>query len=91
MKNSLYDALISKNNIEWLQRRTDSLKSLIENAQLVCTSDEILYCVKDLQNLHCLQIHRDQVRPQQGMVEYSEKPGKPTFQIYSNQLKFLRS
>ena len=62
-----------------------------KNAQLVCTSDEILYCVKDLQNLHCLQIHRDQVRPQEGMVEYSEKPGKPTFQIYSDQLKFLRS
>ena len=71
--------------------KENRLSGKCKNAQLVCTSDEILYCVKDLQNLHCLQIHRDQVRPQEGMVEYSEKPGKPTFQIYSDQLKFLRS
>ena len=61
-------------------------ESLIQNAQLVCTiDDEILYCVKDLQQkLHCLQLS-----PQQIMVEYSGKRGRPRFQIYFDQLRFL--
>ena len=71
--------------------KIDFLESLIKNAQLVCTiDDEILYCVKDLQQkLHCLQINRDQLSPQQSMVEYSGKRGRPRFQIYSDQLRFL--
>ena len=66
MKNSLGDAHISKNNIEWLQNKTDSQECLIWNAQLVCTIDnEISYCIKDLQqSLHCLQIDRDHLSPQ---------------------------
>ena len=50
MKHSLDDARISKNDIEWLQSKIDTLESLIKNAHLVCTIyEEILYCVKDLQ------------------------------------------
>ena len=93
MKNSLDDALIPKNDIEWLQSKIDSLESLIQNAHLVCTiHNEILYCIKDLQqSLHCLQIDRDELSPQQSMVEYSGKSGRPRFQIYSDQLRFLLS
>ena len=93
-----YDADISKNDIEWLQSKIDFLESLIQNAQLVCLIDnEILYCISlhsnnNLQqSLHCLQIDRDQLSPQQNMVEYSGKPGRPRCQIYSDQLSFLQS
>ena len=90
MKNSIDDARTSKYDIEWLKSRIDSLESLIEHAQLV--DDEILYCVKDLQqDLHCLQINRDQLSPQQSMVEYSWKPCRPRFQVYSEKLRFLLS
>ena len=82
-----------KNDIEWLQSKINSLESLTQNAQLVCLIDnEILYCIKDLQqSLHCLQIDRDQPSPQQSMVEYSGKPGRPSSQIHSDQLSFLLS
>ena len=69
------------NDTEWLQSKIDSLETLIENAQLVCTIySEILYSIKDLQqSLHRLKIDRDQLSPQQSMIEYSGEPGRPRF------------